>query len=161
MLRCVAFVVEVVIDWRPGSSQIKATPIWRLLIIVALKLIKIGLLYRLLNLLIGEYIFGKKRLEISQELLIFKIWIINNTTCILLAICLIKESILRNFHLFFNHFNRRNGILWKQLSYLCFVILKSFVLIDVEELAELREIVQRFLKLDASVDIEAWMSDFE
>ena len=122
---------------------------------MALKLIKIGLLYRLLNLLIGEYIFRKKRLKISQELLIFKIWIINNTTCILLTICLIKESIFSNFHLFFNHFNRRNGILWKQLSYLCFVILKSFVLIDVEELAELREIVQRFLKLDASVDIEA------
>jgi hypothetical protein len=112
-------------------------------------------------LLIGEYIFGKKRLEISQELLIFQIWIINNTTCILLAICLIKESILSNFHLFFNHFNRRNRILRKQLSYLCFIILKSFVLIDVEELAELREIVQRFLKLDASVDIEAGMSDFE
>jgi hypothetical protein len=35
------------------------------------------------------------------------------------------------------------------------------VLIDVKELAELREIVQRFLKLDASVDIEAGMSDFE
>lgn len=128
---------------------------------MALELIEIRLLYGLLDLLICEYILWKQRLEVAQQLLIFQTWIINNASRILLAICLIEETVLRDFHLFFDHLRWRNRILWKQLPYLRLIILKSFVLIDVEEFTKLRKVVQRFLKLDAPVDVEARMSDFE
>ena len=113
-----------------------------------------------MDLVVCEYVFGEQSFEISKELLVLEAWILQQLHR-RLPICRFIIDVIGYSHFLFNHFNWHELVLGELLPHLHLAILKGFVLVKVEEPAELRVVIKGLLELLAPEVIEAGVSNLE